>query len=106
VPAETRRSWAATRFAHEELASTRDGVLKERATYEDHGCDEPVGLRSNAISARQALPGANALSKALEEMGFELDGHAAEHGVQALQGAGRTAKKQVTAMDLEALVTE
>ena len=73
-------------FAHE-AGIHQDGVLKERTTYEIMDATT-VGLRSNSIVLGKHS-GRHALSKALEEMGFELDGAGAEHGVQALQGDRR-----------------
>jgi 2-isopropylmalate synthase len=49
--------------------------------------------------------GRHALSKALEEMGFELDGQALNTAFKRFKEIADR-KKQVTAMDLEALVTD
>src|SRR6201997_2212780 len=89
-------------FAHE-AGIHQDGVLKERATYEIMDATT-VGLRSNAIVLGKHS-GRHALSKALEEMGFELDGHALNTAFKRFKELADR-KKNVTAMDLEALVTD
>jgi 2-isopropylmalate synthase len=89
-------------FAHE-AGIHQDGVLKERATYEIMDATT-VGLRSNAIVLGKHS-GRHALSKALQEMGFELDGHALNVAFKRFKEIADR-KKQVTAMDLEALVTD
>jgi 2-isopropylmalate synthase len=63
-----------------------------------------VGLRSNSIVLGKHS-GRHALSKALEEMGFELDGQALNTAFKRFKEIADR-KKQVTAMDLEALVTD
>jgi len=89
-------------FAHES-GIHQDGVLKERTTYEIMDATT-VGLRSNSIVLGKHS-GRHALSKALEEMGFELDGAALNTAFQRFKEIADR-KKQVTAMDLEALVTD
>jgi 2-isopropylmalate synthase len=89
-------------FAHE-AGIHQDGVLKERTTYEIMDATT-VGLRSNAIVLGKHS-GRHALAKALEEMGFELDGHALNTAFRRFKEIADR-KKQVTAMDLEALVTD
>ncbi len=89
-------------FAHE-AGIHQDGVLKERATYEIMDATT-VGLRSNAIVLGKHS-GRHALSKALEEMGFKVDGQALNTAFKRFKEIADR-KKQVTAMDLEALVTE
>ncbi|HEX3510776.1 MAG TPA: 2-isopropylmalate synthase [Solirubrobacteraceae bacterium] len=89
-------------FAHE-AGIHQDGVLKERTTYEIMDATT-VGLRSNAIVLGKHS-GRHALSKALEEMGFELEGHALNTAFKRFKELADR-KKQVTAMDLEALVTD
>jgi 2-isopropylmalate synthase len=89
-------------FAHE-AGIHQDGVLKERTTYEIMDATT-VGLRSNAIVLGKHS-GRHALKEALEELGFQLDGQALRTAfVRFKEIADR--KKQVTAMDLEALVTD
>ena len=89
-------------FAHES-GIHQDGVLKERTTYEIMDATT-VGLRSNSIVLGKHS-GRHALSKALEEMGFELDGQALNTAFKRFKEIADR-KKQVTAMDLEALVTD
>ncbi len=89
-------------FAHE-AGIHQDGVLKERTTYEIMDATT-VGLRSNSIVLGKHS-GRHALSAALEEMGFELDGQALNTAFKRFKEIADR-KKQVTAMDLEALVTD
>jgi 2-isopropylmalate synthase len=89
-------------FAHE-AGIHQDGVLKERATYEIMDATT-VGLQSNAIVLGKHS-GRHALSKALEEMGFKVDGQALNTAFKRFKEIADR-KKQVTAMDLEALVAE
>src|SRR2546425_4412204 len=89
-------------FAHE-AGIHEDGVLKERETYEIMDATT-VGLRSNSIVLGKHS-GRHALSKALEEMGFEIDGQALNTAFKRFKEIADR-KKQVTAMDLEALVTD
>ncbi|MDQ6812024.1 MAG: 2-isopropylmalate synthase [Actinomycetota bacterium] len=89
-------------FAHE-AGIHQDGVLKERRTYEIMDATS-VGLRSNSIVLGKHS-GRHALRKALEEMGFELDGQALNTAFKRFKEIADR-KKHVTAMDLEALVTD
>jgi 2-isopropylmalate synthase len=89
-------------FAHE-AGIHQDGVLKERATYEIMDATT-VGLRSNSIVLGKHS-GRHALSKALQEMGFELSGQALNTAFKRFKEIADR-KKQVTAMDLEALVAD
>jgi 2-isopropylmalate synthase len=89
-------------FAHES-GIHQDGVLKERETYEIMD-PTSVGLRSNSIVLGKHS-GRHALGKALEEMGFEVDGQALNVAFKRFKEIADR-KKQVTAMDLEALVTD
>src|SRR5580658_2138674 len=89
-------------FAHE-AGIHQDGVLKERATYEIMDATT-VGLRSNAIVLGKHS-GRHALREALEELGFSLDGQALNTAFRRFKELADR-KKQVTAMDLEALVTD
>jgi 2-isopropylmalate synthase len=89
-------------FAHE-AGIHQDGVLKERTTYEIMDATT-VGLRSNSIVLGKHS-GRHALSKALQEMGFEIDGQALNTAFKRFKEIADR-KKQVTAMDLEALVTD
>jgi 2-isopropylmalate synthase len=89
-------------FAHES-GIHQDGVLKERTTYEIMDATT-VGLDANSIVLGKHS-GRHALAQALSELGFELSG---ETLVTAFKRFKEIAdkKKQVTAMDLEALVTD
>jgi 2-isopropylmalate synthase len=89
-------------FAHE-AGIHQDGVLKERTTYEIMDATT-VGLRSNSIVLGKHS-GRHALRQALEEMGFQLDGQALNTAFKRFKEIADR-KKQVTAMDLEALVTD
>jgi len=89
-------------FAHE-AGIHQDGVLKERTTYEIMDATT-VGLNSNSLVLGKHS-GRHALSKALEEMGFEVDGQALNTAFKRFKEIADR-KKQVTAMDLEALVTD
>jgi len=89
-------------FAHES-GIHQDGVLKERTTYEIMDATT-VGLQSNSIVLGKHS-GRHALRKALEEMGFELDGQTLNTAFKRFKEIADR-KKQVTAMDLEALVTD
>jgi 2-isopropylmalate synthase len=89
-------------FAHE-AGIHQDGVLKERATYEIMDATT-VGLKSNAIVLGKHS-GRHALRRALEEMGFKVDGQALNMAFKRFKEIADR-KKQVTAMDLEALVTD
>src|SRR5438270_48265 len=89
-------------FAHE-AGIHQDGVLKERATYEIMDATT-VGLRSNAIVLGKHS-GRDALSKALQEMGFEVDGAALNTAFQRFKQLADK-KKAITALDLEAIVSD
>jgi 2-isopropylmalate synthase len=89
-------------FAHES-GIHQDGVLKERTTYEIMD-PTTVGLRSNSIVLGKHS-GRHALSDALQEMGFQIDGQALNTAFKRFKEIADR-KKHVTAMDLEALVTD
>jgi 2-isopropylmalate synthase len=89
-------------FAHES-GIHQDGVLKERTTYEIMDATT-VGVTSNSIVLGKHS-GRHALSKALEEMGFQIDGQALNTAFKRFKEIADR-KKHVTAMDLEALVTD
>src|ERR1700722_12595543 len=89
-------------FAHE-AGIHQDGVLKERTTYEIMDATT-VGLNSNSLVLGKHS-GRHALSKALEEMGFQIDGQALNTAFKRFKEIADR-KKHVTAMDLEALVTD
>ena len=90
-------------FAHES-GIHQDGVLKERSTYEimaagTVGVDDANSLVLGKHSGRHAL------KAALEELGFTVNGQALNTAFKRFKEIADK-KKQVTAMDLEALVTD
>ncbi len=89
-------------FAHES-GIHQDGVLKERSTYEIMDATT-VGLEANQIVLGKHS-GRHALRQALEELGYRVDGEALKHAFERFKDIADK-KKQVTAMDLEALVTD
>jgi 2-isopropylmalate synthase len=89
-------------FAHE-AGIHQDGVLKERTTYEIMDATT-VGLRSNAIVLGKHS-GRHALREALQEQGIAVDGQALNAAFKRFKEIADR-KKSVTAMDLEALVTD
>ncbi len=89
-------------FAHES-GIHQDGVLKERSTYEIMDATS-VGLDANSIVLGKHS-GRHALAQAMSELGFELTGQALNVAFKRFKEIADK-KKQVTAMDLEALVTD
>ena len=89
-------------FAHES-GIHQDGVLKERATYEIMDATT-VGLDANSIVLGKHS-GRHALQQALSELGFELTGQSLVTAFKRFKEIADK-KKQITAMDLEALVTD
>ena len=89
-------------FAHES-GIHQDGVLKERTTYEIMDATT-VGLDANSIVLGKHS-GRHALRQALEELGFQVSGQALNTAFKRFKEIADK-KKQVTAMDLEALVTD
>ena len=89
-------------FAHES-GIHQDGVLKERTTYEIMDATT-VGLEANSIVLGKHS-GRHALRDALAELGIELDGQLLNTAFKRFKEIADR-KKQVTAMDLEALVTD
>jgi 2-isopropylmalate synthase len=89
-------------FAHES-GIHQDGVLKERSTYEIMDA-RTVGLAGNDLVLGKHS-GRHALKAALADLGHELDGAQLNHAFQRFKALADK-KKQVTAMDLEALVTD
>ncbi|MBV9818600.1 MAG: 2-isopropylmalate synthase [Solirubrobacterales bacterium] len=90
-------------FAHES-GIHQDGVLKERRTYEIMDA-ETVGLDDVNSIVLGKHSGRHALAQALTELGFELKGQTLNTAFQRFKEIADK-KKQVTAMDLEALVTD
>src|SRR5437588_6628642 len=89
-------------FAHES-GIHQDGVLKERTTYEIMDATT-VGLDANSIVLGKHS-GRHALQQALAELGYELSGQGLNTAFKRFKEIADK-KKQVTAMDLEALVTD
>jgi 2-isopropylmalate synthase len=89
-------------FAHES-GIHQDGVLKERTTYEIMDATT-VGLEANSIVLGKHS-GRHALQQALSELGFEVSGQTLNTAFKRFKEIADK-KKQVTAMDLEALVTD
>ncbi len=89
-------------FAHES-GIHQDGVLKERSTYEIMDATT-VGLVANTLVLGKHS-GRHALRSALEELGFEVSGQALNTAFKRFKEIADK-KKQVSAMDLEALVTD
>jgi 2-isopropylmalate synthase len=89
-------------FAHES-GIHQDGVLKERSTYEIMDATT-VGLEANQIVLGKHS-GRHALRQALEELGYPVDGAVLQQAFKRFKEIADK-KKQVTAMDLEALVTD
>jgi 2-isopropylmalate synthase len=89
-------------FAHES-GIHQDGVLKERSTYEIMDATE-VGLESNSIVLGKHS-GRHALRDALEQLGFVVEGQALNNAFKAFKEVADR-KKQVTALDLEAIVSD
>jgi 2-isopropylmalate synthase len=89
-------------FAHES-GIHQDGVLKERTTYEIMDATE-VGLESNSIVLGKHS-GRHALRDALEQLGFKVEGNALNQAFSRFKEIADK-KKQVTALDLEAIVSD
>jgi 2-isopropylmalate synthase len=89
-------------FAHES-GIHQDGVLKERSTYEIMDATT-VGLDANSLVLGKHS-GRHALKSALQELGFEIDGQALNTAFKRFKELADK-KKQVSALDLEALVTD
>jgi 2-isopropylmalate synthase len=89
-------------FAHES-GIHQDGVLKERTTYEIMDATT-VGLESNELVLGKHS-GRHALRQALEDLGFTVDGQALNQAFKRFKEIADK-KKHVSAMDLEALVTD
>ncbi len=89
-------------FAHES-GIHQDGVLKERTTFEIMDARD-VGLDSNQIVLGKHS-GRHALGDALEQLGFRVEGHALNQAFKAFKDLADK-KKQVTALDLEAIVSD
>jgi 2-isopropylmalate synthase len=89
-------------FAHE-AGIHQDGVLKERTTYEIMDATT-IGLDTNSIVLGKHS-GRHALRKALEELGFQVEGAALNTAFQRFKELADK-KKKVTVLDLEAIVSD
>lgn len=89
-------------FAHE-AGIHQDGVLKERTTYEIMDATT-IGLETNALVLGKHS-GRHALKEALNELGFEVDGAALNQAFKHFKDIADK-KKKVTALDLEAIVSD
>src|SRR5687767_188653 len=89
-------------FAHES-GIHQDGVLKERSTYEIMDATE-VGLESNSIVLGKHS-GRHALQDALQQLGFKVEGGALNTAFKRFKEVADK-KKHVTALDLEAIVSD
>jgi 2-isopropylmalate synthase len=89
-------------FAHE-AGIHQDGVLKERTTYEIMDATT-IGLEANAIVLGKHS-GRHALRNALEELGFKVEGAALNTAFKRFKELADK-KKKVTALDLEAIVSD
>ena len=89
-------------FAHES-GIHQDGVLKERTTFEIMDATS-VGLEANSIVLGKHS-GRHALRQALEELGYDVQGQALNTAFKRFKEIADR-KKTISAMDLEALVTE
>ncbi|MEA2424046.1 MAG: 2-isopropylmalate synthase [Thermoleophilaceae bacterium] len=89
-------------FAHE-AGIHQDGVLKDRTTYEIMDATT-IGLESNSIVLGKHS-GRHALRDALEQLGFQVDGAALNSAFERFKDLADK-KKKVTALDLEAIVSD
>ncbi len=89
-------------FAHES-GIHQDGVLKDRSTYEIMDA-RTVGLEANSLVLGKHS-GRHALRDALSKLGYDVDGQTLNTAFKRFKELADK-KKTVTAMDLEALVTD
>jgi 2-isopropylmalate synthase len=89
-------------FAHE-AGIHQDGVLKDRTTYEIMDATT-IGLQTNSIVLGKHS-GRHALRNALEELGVRIDGQALNTAFKRFKEVADR-KKHVTALDLEAIVSD
>jgi 2-isopropylmalate synthase len=90
-------------FQHES-GIHQDGVLKERSTYEIMAA-ESVGFDNTQSLVLGKHSGRHALQSALQDLGYTVSGHTLNQAFKRFKELADK-KKQVTAMDLEALVTD
>src|SRR3954454_3251711 len=89
-------------FTHES-GIHQDGVLKERTTYEIMDATT-IGLETNSLVLGKDS-GRHALRKGLEELGFEVEAAALNQAFKRFKEIADK-KKKVTALDLEAIVSD
>jgi 2-isopropylmalate synthase len=89
-------------FAHES-GIHQDGVLKERETYEIMDATT-IGLETNSLVLGKHS-GRHALRNALQELGYQVEGAALNTAFKRFKDLADK-KKKVTALDLEALVSD
>src|SRR3954464_9303214 len=89
-------------FAHE-AGIHQDGVLKDRTTYEIMDATT-IGLEANSIVLGKHS-GRHALRNALEQLGFQVDGAALNTAFKRFKELADK-KKTVSALDLEAIVSD
>jgi 2-isopropylmalate synthase len=89
-------------FAHE-AGIHQDGVLKDRTTYEIMDATT-IGLQTNQLVLGKHS-GRHALRNALEELGVRVDGQALNTAFKRFKEIADK-KKNVTALDLEAIVSD
>ena len=90
-------------FQHES-GIHQDGVLKERSTYEIMAA-ESVGFDEANSIVLGKHSGRHALQSALLDLGYQVSGHTLNQAFKRFKEIADK-KKQVTALDLEALVTD
>src|SRR5262245_28700293 len=90
-------------FQHES-GIHQDGVLKERSTYEIMAA-ESVGFDAANSIVLGKHSGRHALQSALQKLGYRVDGHALNQAFKRFKELADK-KKQVTALDLAALVAD
>src|SRR6478672_7965790 len=89
-------------FAHE-AGIHQDGILKDRTTYEIMDATT-IGLETNSIVLGKHS-GRHALRDALEQLGFQVDGAALNTAFKRFKELADK-KKTVSALDLEAIVSD
>jgi 2-isopropylmalate synthase len=89
-------------FAHES-GIHQDGVLKDRSTFEIMDATS-IGLDSNHLVLGKHS-GRHALQQALSELGYDVSGQTLNQAFKRFKEIADK-KKQVSAMDLEALLTD
>src|SRR4051812_26745761 len=90
-------------FQHES-GIHQDGVLKERSTYEIMSA-ESVGVEDAQTLVLGKHSGRHALQSALEELGYTVSGQTLNQAFKRFKEIADK-KKTVTALDIEALVTD